>query len=134
MPRRAAIPTRPNPPKYHFCQCETGFIHGWQLLPCRHHRQPEASLAASGGPYSLRGGFWVTTALPTAGAPALCVAGAGGSVTLFWPSPTGWTLQQNSDLANPAGWADSSRYSTVNGTNYLTLANPSGNLFFRLRH
>ena len=96
--------------------------------------QPDASLAASGGPYSLTGGFWVTTALQTAGAPTLSVAGSGNSVTLYWPGPAGWTLQQTSDLSNPAGWIDSSSYSTVNGTNYLILANPSGNLFFRLRH
>jgi hypothetical protein len=42
-------------------------------------------------------------------------------------------LQQNSNLAAPAGWAPSGySISTSNGTNSVTITPPTGNLFFRL--
>jgi hypothetical protein len=42
-------------------------------------------------------------------------------------------LQQNNNLALPAGWAASGYFiSTSNGTNSITITSPAGNLFFRL--
>lgn len=73
--------------------------------------------------------------------PALFIAPAGNGATIFWQNVANWTLQQNSDLANPNGWSGwsassgaSSGVTTVGGTNYLNLASPTGNLFFRLWH
>jgi glucose/arabinose dehydrogenase len=55
------------------------------------------------------------------------------SVTVSWPSASGFVLQQNSNLAASAGWTRSSyTISTANGTNSITVAPPTGNLFFRL--
>jgi hypothetical protein len=41
-------------------------------------------------------------------------------------------LPQNSNLTAPANWSASSGVTTSNGTNYLNLVNPMGNLSFRL--
>ena len=45
-----------------------------------------------------------------------------------------WTVQQSSNLADPSGWTTSSYTVTAaNGTNSITIDNPAGNLFFRLK-
>jgi N-acetylneuraminic acid mutarotase len=62
----------------------------------------------------------------------LCIGLSSNLVTVWWPNAPGWVLQQNSDLTNPNGWSASSGVTNTNGTNYLNLANPSNNLFFRL--
>ena len=50
-----------------------------------------------------------------------------------WPVTAGYTLQQNSNLAAPAGWAASGYTITPShGTNSITITPPVGNLFFRL--
>jgi len=42
-------------------------------------------------------------------------------------------LQQNSNLAAPAGWVTSGfAITTANGTNSITITPATGNLFFRL--
>jgi len=53
-------------------------------------------------------------------------------VTVYWQDVSGWSLQQNNNLTVPAGWTGSSGMTTSNGTNYLTITPPTGNLFFRL--
>ena len=94
--------------------------------------QPAAGTMASGD-YSLIGGFWgVVAAVQNPGAPALFIARSGSTVTVFWAALSGWTLQQNSSVASPVTWSASSGVTNANGTNYLFLPNPSGNLFFRL--
>ena len=95
--------------------------------------QPDASGAMTGGNYSLTGGFWsLISVVQTAGAPMLYISHSGNTVTLYWQNVPGWGLQQNNNLAAPAGWTSSSGVSNnPNGTNYLTLT-PTGNLFFRL--
>ena len=98
--------------------------------------QPDAG-AMSGGDYSLTGGFWsILAAVQPPGAPALTIAHSGNSVIVSWPYPSsGFVLQQNSDLANPAGWsAYGGTVSTNGGVNSITLTPPVGNLFFRLYH
>jgi len=52
---------------------------------------------------------------------------------IYWQDVSGWTLQQNNDLTMPANWSVNNSWTTSNGTNYLNLASPAGNLFFRLK-
>ena len=99
--------------------------------------QPDASAAMTGGDYRLTGGFWSMFAVvQTPGEPALAITRAGNSVTVSWPNwiNTGsYTLQQNSNLAAPAGWVTSGfAITTANGTNSITITPATGNLFFRL--
>jgi hypothetical protein len=97
--------------------------------------QPEAGGAMSGGNYSVTGGFWsLISVVQTPGAPTLYISQSGRTVTVFWQDVAGWNLQQNNDLTAPAGWSASTGVTASNGTNYLNLSNPAGNLFFRLKN
>jgi len=97
--------------------------------------QPDAGVTMSGGNYSVTGGFWSFIALiQTAGAPALQISRSGNNVTVYWQDVSGWTLQQNNNLAVPVGWSASGGVTTSNGTNYLNLVSPGGNVYFRLTH
>jgi hypothetical protein len=99
--------------------------------------QADAGPSMSGGNYSLTGGFWsLVGAVQTTGAPTLTIARSGNTVTVSWPlNSSGFTLQQNSNLANPAGWSTySGTTSTNNGVNSITLTPPVGNVFYRLYH
>ena len=96
--------------------------------------QADAGAAMSGGNYSVTGGFWALLRVEqTPGAPHLYIADSGGAVTVFWQNVGSWALQQNSNLALANGWSTSSGVTTVNGTNYLTIPNPTGSQFFRLK-
>jgi hypothetical protein len=90
----------------------------------------------TGGSYSLTGGFWsLISVVQNAGTPNLSIAYLGNSVIVFWPDTGTYTLQQNSNLAAPAGWAASGYPVITNspaGTNSITITPPVGNLFFRL--
>ena len=89
----------------------------------------------SGGNFSLTGGFWsLISVVQTVGAPTLFISHSGNTVTVYWQAVAGWSLQQNNNLAVPGNWSASSGVTTNNGTNSLTINNPSGNLFFRLQH
>jgi hypothetical protein len=94
--------------------------------------------AAAGGPmtngqFSVTGGFWaLVSAVQTPGAPPLYITHSGSTVTVYWQNTPGWNLQQNTSVKAPANWSASSGVTTSNGTNYLSLVNPAGNLFFRL--
>ncbi|MGO8764657.1 MAG: hypothetical protein ACLQSR_05915 [Limisphaerales bacterium] len=95
--------------------------------------QPDASGAMSGGNYSVTGGFWsLISVVQTAGAPTLYIGHSGQTVTVYWQDVAGWTLQQNNNLAAPASWSPSGGVTTANGTNYLNVVAPAGNLFFKL--
>ena len=95
--------------------------------------QHDAGGPMTGGSYSLNGGFWaLTSVLQTAGAPTLYITSSNTTVTVYWQNVPGWNLQQNPNLAAPGGWSASSGVTTSNGTNYLNIASPTGNLFFRL--
>ena len=98
--------------------------------------QPDASTAMTGCNYSLTGGFWaLAQVVQTPGAPTLYISHAGKNVTLFWLSVSGWNLYQSTSLATPvASWTASSSPILTNGTNYLTVTNAAGNLFFQLYH
>ena len=95
--------------------------------------QHDAGGPMAGGSYSLTGGFWAfISVFQTPGAPTLYVSHSGNTVTVYWQAVSGWTLQQNSNLANTNGWTLNSSWTTSNGTNSLSLTSPTGNLFFRL--
>jgi hypothetical protein len=64
--------------------------------------------------------------------PMLYINQSGGTVTVLWQDATGWSLQQNNNLANTGGWSVNNSWTTSSGTNYLNLTSPAGNLFFRL--
>jgi hypothetical protein len=77
--------------------------------------------------------FAPTNAAP--GAPTLTITLSGNSAIVSWQDTGSFTLQQNSNLAVPAGWATSGYTVTTNnpsGTNSITLTPPAGSLFFRL--
>ena len=97
--------------------------------------QPDASGAMTGGNYSLTGGFWsLISVVQTAGAPTLYISHSGNTVTVYWQDVTGWSLHQNNNLTTPAGWSINSSWTTSNGTNYLNVVNPTGNLFYKLQN
>jgi hypothetical protein len=66
----------------------------------------------------------------------LSITNSGDSVTVSWPlASDGFTLQQNNDLANPAGWsAYAGTVSTNNGMNSITITSPTGQQVYRLFH
>jgi len=71
--------------------------------------------------------------LQTPGPPALAIAQSGKSIVVSWPSSaTGFTLQQNANLAT-TNWMTSAYPISTNGTTEsITISSPSGNMFFRL--
>lgn len=94
--------------------------------------QADAVGRMTGGNYSVYSGFWAI-ALVTTGAPPLNISHSADTVTVYWENVPGWSLQQNSNLATLAGWSASSGVTSTNGTNYLIVTKPAGNLFFRLK-
>ena len=98
--------------------------------------QPDASGAMSGGNYSVTGGFWsLINVVQTPGAPTLYISQSGNVATVYWQNVSGWNLIQNGNLATPvASWSASSSPTLTGGTNYLSVTNPAGNVFFRLKN
>lgn len=66
------------------------------------------------------------------GIPTLQTSRGANSVTLSWPVTPGWSLKQNNTLGSLARWSTSGGVTNSNGTNYLRISSPTGNLFFRL--
>jgi hypothetical protein len=97
--------------------------------------QPDAG-TMSGGNYSLTGGFWsLISAVQTPGAPTLTITHSGNDVIVSWPPPsTGWTLQQNGNLATTKWTSFGGTVNSNSTTLSVTLPSPRGNLFFRLSH
>ncbi len=96
--------------------------------------QHDAGEPMSGGPYSLTGGFWsLISVAQTPGAPTLSISRSGSTVTVHWQNVSGWSLEQNSSLAQPANWSPSTGVETTLGTNYFRVGPLAGTLFFRLR-
>ena len=95
--------------------------------------QHDAGGSMAGGDFSVTGGFWSLLSLvQTPGAPPLFISRSGNSVTVYWQAVAGWHLRQNNNLAAPADWSASSGVTSSNGTNFLTITPPAGNLFFQL--
>src|SRR5271154_7053010 len=86
--------------------------------------QHDAGGPMTGGSYSLTGGFWaLISVVQTSGTPNLTITFVGpDSVVVSWPDTGSYTLQQNNNLAAPAGWMTSGYpISTANGTNSITI-------------
>ena len=84
------------------------------------------------GGSSGNGTVFSLSSAPT-GPPTLTLALSGTHAILTW-SATGFTLQQNSNLAAPGGWTTSAcPINFSNGTNSITITPSAGNLFFRLK-
>jgi hypothetical protein len=68
--------------------------------------------------------------------PALAAQPTGGGLELLWPLTFGgFTLQQNSGLAQPGGWTDLGLPVITNGGwHSVTLPLTNAAQFFRLRH
>lgn len=95
--------------------------------------QHDAGGPMSGGNYSITGGFWAyISVVQIPGAPTLYISHSGNTVTVFWQNVSGWTLQQTSSLKPRVTWTQNNGWTTSNGTNYLNMTSPIGNLFFRL--
>ncbi len=63
--------------------------------------QHDAGGPMTGGNYSLTGGFWaLISVVQTPGAPTLYISHSGNTVTVFWQNVSGWSLQQNNNLAD----------------------------------
>ncbi|MCX6894547.1 MAG: hypothetical protein NTZ16_03385 [Verrucomicrobia bacterium] len=98
--------------------------------------QPDAGPTMSGGNYSVDGGFWgVMAVVQTPGAPLLSITKSGGNAVISWPVPaTGFVLQTNANVGNPAGWGNFSGSVSDNGTTKsVTLPAQPGNSYFRLK-
>jgi len=97
--------------------------------------QPDASLAMSGGNYSLTGGFWsLIAAVQTPGTPNLTITFVGpNSAVVSWPNTGSYTLQTNNNLTTSNWLGYGGTINTSNGTNSITISPPTGNLFFRLK-
>jgi hypothetical protein len=100
--------------------------------------QPDAGQMTN-GPYSLAGGFWGVVALQTAGAPPLLVERlVDGTVRVFWELPApGFVLECVTSLANPPAtnaWSPAVETYQTNATHiFITVPNPAGKKFYRLR-
>ncbi|MGD0816636.1 MAG: hypothetical protein ABSA83_23850 [Verrucomicrobiota bacterium] len=67
--------------------------------------------------------------------PSLSISSSSTNVIVSWPAIGSYILQQNSNMAGPAGWATSGYpviTNMVTGTNSITITPPTGCLFFRL--
>jgi hypothetical protein len=97
--------------------------------------QHDASAAATGGNFSLLGGFWALYTVPTPGAPALCIKlTSTNTAMVYWASPsTGWVLQTIANLS-ATNWAAPGEFVNENGAvKYIIVNQPLGNRFFRLK-
>jgi hypothetical protein len=95
--------------------------------------QPDAGVLTNGN-FSVSGGFWsLVQVVQTPDAPLLSVQNLGGPVRVFWPANAGnFVLEQSGAL--PGAWATVGLPYATNGTAIsVTVTNPVGNLFFRLR-
>ena len=98
--------------------------------------QPDAGPTMTGGTYSLTGGFWsIISVVQTINSPLLSITHTGStSVVVSWPAPsTGFVLQQSTNLTKTNYWVPSSYTMTTNSSTIsITIAPPTGSLFFRL--
>jgi glucuronoarabinoxylan endo-1,4-beta-xylanase len=96
--------------------------------------ESQAAVPVSGGSfhYTLPAMSVVTFVGQAIVTPALHITGSGPLVTVSWQAAPGWTLHQNGNPANSGGWSLNSSWTSSNGTNYLNLISPAGNLFYRL--
>jgi hypothetical protein len=96
--------------------------------------QAEAnSQPATGGNFSLTGGFWSLIPVQTPGAPLLSIERQGSVIRVFWPlSSAAFVLDQS--LTATGAWSAVSFPYATNATDIsITVPAPIGNRFFRLK-
>jgi DNA-binding beta-propeller fold protein YncE len=72
--------------------------------------------------------------LPVSPPPTVTITNSGNQVIVSWPLTPGFALQQTSDL-QAGNWTPNSYPMTTDGAmGRVTIASPTGNLFFRLNH
>jgi hypothetical protein len=89
----------------------------------------------SGGQFSLKGGVMGMLALvQTVGAPTLRIQATGtNTIIIAWPaSASGFSLQQNSNLANGNWAAVTNSVNVVGSENQVVIVPVAGNSFYRL--
>ena len=95
------------------------------------------AVLATGGTYTLAGGFWgIVAAVQTPGAPRLNILLINATtVAVSWPSSaTGFVLQQNTDSAASAKWSSVLGMIQDDGTTKTFIIYPPiGNRFYRLK-
>ncbi len=75
--------------------------------------------------------FTSSSVVSTPPNPTISLSADGSTVSVFWLG--NYTLQQNSNLSVPSGWATSGYpISVINGSNSISISPPAGQLFFRL--
>ena len=96
------------------------------------------AVLATGGNYTLVGGFWgIIAAVQTPGAPLLSIfRTTTNTVAVSWPSPaTGFLLQQNTNSVSSLNWSNVLTAPSDDGTTKTLLVSPpTGNRFYRLFH
>jgi hypothetical protein len=100
--------------------------------------QPDPQ-TASGGVFSLQGGFWgLYGVIQNPGAPLLTIQRlTNGDLRVSWPLPaTNWVLDESSTLGQaPAPWTevDPATYQTDATHRFIVIPNPTGNHYYGLR-
>ena len=97
-------------------------------------QRPDAGVA-SGGSYTLQGGFWSAFAGGSGESlPSLRILRDGANVTLAWPDPsTGFQLQESPSLSAPA-WTDVNAVPGIVGEEkQVSQSIAPGARFYRLR-
>lgn len=94
---------------------------------------------ASGGPFSLQGGFWGRYGVvQNPGAPLLTITKLPkGDLRIAWPlTATGWVLDESSTLGqSPDPWTevDPTTYQADATHRFIVIPAPTGNRFYGLR-
>ncbi len=100
--------------------------------------QPDPG-TASGGPFSLQGGFWgLFGVIQNPGAPLLTIERLpNGDLRVAWPLPsTGWVLDESATLGQtPDPWTlvPEVSYQSDATHRFVIIPNPTGNHFYGLR-
>jgi hypothetical protein len=95
-----------------------------------------AAKKLSGGDFSITSGFMAgVVILPTPGAPNITVTRDGNAIVLSWiTADSSWTLESVPTLGTGASWSAANlTIMTNDNTRSVTLPNPTGVQFFRLK-
>jgi len=84
--------------------------------------------------FAVAGGFWEAAFLSeTTIAPTLTIRLSGNNIILSWSADaTGFFLEQNDDVTQPAGWHPVGQPLVVNGQNIITVPASGGMAYYRL--
>ena len=94
--------------------------------------QPDAFRAATGGNFSLTGGFW--SVLPATTPPRLTIYRTNANrLVISWPSPSSGFILGQTPALESSNWSLPAESIIDDGTNkYIIVNTPSGNRFYQL--